>query len=271
MKTYNLKIHTLLKGYLEMYAGLGYKLDKLPSRPTILQPNNEKDTWVLLYLTDGNTNFGKVYDILRPFILANLSKINPNPVFKDVKTSVAFFNDADDGLEKAIKELQSAIDKAFKKVTLIKDQPLTLFQSLPKDAPITLIMDYQESNIFQKQGYYILCKDDKTGKLEDIILPMMEQNNEEVFEQSKIFAQNNAPKTKDEDNYLTALKFDLQKATIGIAGQISIDNTKEKSKSMTGYANAVIIQKSNYLTEQKIKNNAKCQEIIDFINKMTDI
>ncbi len=256
----NKPLHTLLDGYLRQYATLGYKLDKFPSRPSIFKKSEEEDTWILLYLTDGNTNFQKVYDILRPFLVSRLASTNP---FRDVKTAIAFFNDADNGLEQAIKELKKAIEKAYtkelqkfidKKIdpsALGYTQSLTLFQDLPKPLTVGNILQGEENSTFQKQGYYVLCKDDLTGKLEDIILPMMDKDNEDIFKKSAEFIQNN--KRFD--------KLDSQKATIGAAGQLE----------MAGYANAVYIQKGNYLTEGKIKSNAKCQEIIAFINEMSDI
>lgn len=243
----NKPLHTLLNGYLLKYASLGYKLDKFPSRPSILK-KNEEDTWILLYLTDGNTNFKKVYDILRPFLLSRLS--NTANSFKDVKTGIAFFNDADNGLDEAIKELRKAINKAFQSETLYS-QPLILFENLPEQLPIDYIFKGEDTDSFQKQGYYILCKEDLTGKLEDIILPMMKNDNDDIFDKSREFIQ--ASKLNE--------KLDVQKATIGAAGQLE----------MAGYANAVFIQKGRYLTESKIKANAKCQEIIAFINNMTDI
>ena len=256
----NKPLYILLDGYLKQYATLGYKLDKFPSRPSIFKKSEEEDTWILLYLTDGNTNFQKVYDILRPFLVSRLASTNP---FRDVKTAIVFFNDADNGLEQAIKELKKAIEKAYtkelqkfidKKIdpnALGYTQSITLFQDLPEPLKVGNIFQGEENSIFQKQGYYVLCKDDLTGKLEDIILPMMEKDNEEVFVKSAEFIQNN--KRFD--------KLDSQKATIGAAGQLE----------MAGYANAVYIQKGSYLTEEKIKNNAKCQDIISFINAITDI
>jgi hypothetical protein len=257
----NKPLHTLLDGYLKQYASLGYKLDKFPSRPSIFKKSEDEDTWILLYLTDGNTNFQKVYDILRPFLLSKLS--SNNNLFQDIKTAIAFFNDADNGLEQAILELKSAIEKAYlKELQKFRDkkidpekigyiQSLTLFQNLPKKPEIGNILASEGNTIFQKQGYYILCKDDFTGKLEDIILPMMEKDNEDVFVNSEKFIKDN--KRID--------KLDSQKAIIGTAGQLE----------MAGYANAVFIQKSSYLTAEKIKDNPKCQEIIAFINVMTDI
>jgi hypothetical protein len=256
----NKPLHTLLDGYLRQYASLGYKLDKFPSRPSIFKKSEEEDTWILLYLTDGNTNFQKVYDILRPFLVSRLASTNP---FRSVKTSIAFFNDADNGLEQAIKELKNAIEKAYtKEIEKFKDkkidpetlgytQSLTLFQNLPEILKVGKILKGEENGIFQKQGYYVLCKDDLTGKLEDIIIPMMQKDNEDVFVKSGKFVQ---------DNKRTG-KLDSQKATIGAAGQLE----------MAGYANSVYIQKGGYLTEEKIKSNSKCQEIISFINAMTDI
>ena len=257
----NKPLYSLLNGYLRQFASLGYKLDKFPSRPSIFKKSEDEDTWILLYLTDGNTNFQKVYDILRPFLLSKLS--SNNNLFQDIKTAIAFFNDADNGLEQAITELKNAIEKAYgKELQKLRDkkidpekigyiQSLTLFQNLPKKPEIENILSSEGNTIFQKQGYYILCKDDLTGKLEDIILPLMTTDNEDIFNNSLVFIKEN--KIKD--------KLDIQKATIGAAGQLE----------MAGYANGVIIQKGKYLTDDKILNSSKCQEILDFINSMTDI
>lgn len=122
-----------------------------------------------------------------------------------------------------------------------------------------------------KLGCYIFTGDDNnTGKLEDILIPLMKEDNEAIFENAQQYLDENydssrifplklsidgsviekrSQKVKDTD-------FDTSKSLIGIAGQLQ----------RSGKQNTVYISDSDYLTLKKIQSNPKCLEIIHFLN-----
>jgi hypothetical protein len=109
---------------------------------------------------------------------------------------------------------------------------------------------------FAKFETYIFHENDK-GKLEDIVLPLMEENNEDLFAKTKIFLENYTnpifptnSKAKEQRQ-----DFDKQKSLIGAIGQLH----------KSGRSNEVHITDTPLITKEKIERNIKCQEIIKFI------
>ena len=102
-------------------------------------------------------------------------------------------------------------------------------------------------------GVYIFEDGSGKGRLEDIILPMMEQGNEDIAGCAKDFV----------DKRITFKLFQTvkptshpQKARVGVMGQL------EKA----GTPNSAIIEQSSYLTVEKIKSSPICGQIFDFFS-----
>jgi len=141
----------------------------------------------------------------------------------------------------------------------------------------------QES--FSENGSYIHCEgikigcfiftgdDNNVGKLENILLPLMRLNNEDIFDRADTFIEENHDRTrlfpfkiKIAENGLyeerstkagDKYKFDKSKSLIGTVGQLQ----------QSGAANTVCIGFTDYLTMEKITQNAKCLEIIQFVDQ----
>ena len=111
---------------------------------------------------------------------------------------------------------------------------------------------YVESNGI-RWGSYIFENGSGKGRLEDIILPMMEQDNDDVAKCARDFVEKrflfNLFQTVKPTSY-------PQKARVGIMGQL------EKA----GSANPAIIEQSSYLTNEKIKGSAICNEMFKFLS-----
>lgn len=120
-------------------------------------------------------------------------------------------------------------------------------------------------------GCYIFAKDDGYGKLEDILIPLMREGNEDIFQKAVDFLM-----LKDESR-LTRLKlvkntdgeleekystkkhdFDEKKSQIGIVGQLQV----------SGKSNTVIIRDTDYIKLQKIRDNHLCRNILNFIHSL---
>ena len=102
-------------------------------------------------------------------------------------------------------------------------------------------------------GIYIFSAEHGVGKLEDLLMPLMQENNEDIFKEAKAFYDNFYDVDRDKRK-----KSDQSKAAIGISGQLQ----------KAGMTNSVIIGQSDYITSEKIKRNEKCQEILTFFSKI---
>lgn len=99
-------------------------------------------------------------------------------------------------------------------------------------------------------GCFIISADGQKGKLEDIMIPLMERGNEKIFAGARQYLDEHC-KTGSK-----APKVDKDKALIGITGQLC----------EPGCSNAVIIKDSPYLTREKIDADEKCREIKQFFS-----
>lgn len=153
----------------------------------------------------------------------------------DTDLGVIYFLDSDNiGLEKRIEEINSEVN------TILNSKPFSLENKIVEIEKLIL-------------GLYIFTgKDNDKGKLENILLPLMKKDNESIFESSKKFLEENHEVERCKS------KFDDLKSIIGTAGQLQISGT----------SNTVCIEKSDYLTNEKILDNEKCKEIIAFFEKL---
>ncbi len=123
-----------------------------------------------------------------------------------------------------------------------------------------------------KFGAYIFTgNNNETGKLEDVLLPLMKLDNDSIFENAEIYLKKNVDslrtyplKLSVKNGSLTEIRstkkgdtdFDEQKSLIGITGQLQ----------RSGKPNTAYISDSDYLTLDKIRNNQKCIGISTFFN-----
>lgn len=122
-----------------------------------------------------------------------------------------------------------------------------------------------------KLGIYIFAEPGKdTGTLENILLPLMKEDNEAIFESADNFL-----KTYQDKERLKSLIFEKNhsgdiiekrdrankyyhiKSMLGVVGQLQY----------SGASNTVCIEKSDYITLDKIKKNSNCQDILDLFKK----
>jgi len=174
-------------------------------------------------------------------------------VSKDTTVSVLYFLDADDkGIDVRLTEINNELTAAFVGVEFVK---FTANASL-KIVDDILIGAY----IFVKKG-------EQTGKLEDILLPMMEAGNEDIFKAANSFLSihesTNLYKDKvelNEDKTIKKVfgnKYHPKKSLIGTIGQLH----------KSGKSNTVCISDANYLNVEKLKASVVCNEIVEFIRK----
>lgn len=102
-------------------------------------------------------------------------------------------------------------------------------------------------------AYIFSAPDSDRGKLEDMVLPMMREDNEDVFadieqvaDKREAYKLYQTHKKKMDDD-----RWDKDKAMIGMAGQLN----------KFGSGNAAIIEQSCLITNEQIAVNKSCQEI----------
>jgi hypothetical protein len=149
-----------------------------------------------------------------------------------IKISFIYFFDADN---LGVKERINQINQEIEEISGIK--------------PISEHSTFGEVNGLNVGAFIFTGDDDNTGKLEDILLPMMESGNEGIFNDASTYIDTHYDDSRSKKN-----NYNRDKAKIGIAGQL------QKS----GMTNAVIISQTDYITPAKIIANNKCQEIIAF-------
>lgn len=173
------------------------------------------------------------------------------------RLSLLYFLDADDkGIEKRVEELNSEIDGNFKVKPFENHKTVAVFNKI-------------------KMGAFVFTgSDNTTGKLEDILMPLMAKDNEMVFDHAESYLSEHFDESRlfpvklrvDETGKIyderserqkDKLKYDELKSRIGIVGQL------QKS----GSNNVVCIGQTDYLTLEKIQSDAKCQEIITFFEE----
>jgi len=103
-------------------------------------------------------------------------------------------------------------------------------------------------------GVYVFAKEDGKGKLEDIILPMMEEGNEDIADCAKDYVDRRASFTLFQKEKPTKHP---EKARIGVMGQLQ----------KAGSAIPAIIEQSAYLTDEKIRKSPICMDIFNFLAK----
>lgn len=214
-----------------------------------------EDVYIFLYSAGSDSKIiSKVEAILSKFLILILEESGEISGLPKEPTNISLlcFLDADEkGISKRLAELNLGIEKQLEEKPFSKHKDIVKLKNI-------------------KLGNFIFTGgDNNTGKLEDILLPLMKTNNELIFENTQKYLDSNhdasrifpfkliiendiliekrSSKPKDTD-------FDVSKSLIGLAGQLQ----------RSGKQNTVYITESDYLTLDKISTNAKCLEIINY-------
>jgi hypothetical protein len=186
----------------------------------------------------------------------NISDPDAIQTLKDTQISILFFFDADE------KGVNARIEQIKKELKLSFPESETENINKLENKEILLIDDlYIGGFIFAKAG-----KD--TGLLEDILIPLMKQDNDDIFDLADFYLDihEEVPLFKGKVVYdstqtvkkkINGQKYSHKKSLIGTVGQLQ----------MSGKSNTVCISDADYLNDEKIKTNAICIDIYDFIQK----
>ena len=211
------------------------------------------DNMLLMYAVQGDSRGDKRKKLIDAFNILNTRDAAQIQVAKDMTISVLYFLDADDkGIPTRLAEINAELATAFAGIA---------FNPFIANATLQTIDDILI-------GAYIFVEAGKqTGKLEDVLLPMMETGNEDIFKEAKQFLSihesTNLFKGNVEYNADASIKkvigekYHPKKSLIGTIGQL------QKS----GKSNTVCISDASYLNDAKLIADATCIEIVAFIRK----
>lgn len=191
---------------------------------------------------------------INKFSITNQDEI---PVLeKGTRISILFFFDADDkGVDKRIDQVKEELKSSF---------PKSEANNIDKLANREILF-IKSINV----GSFVFAESGKDiGLLEDILIPLMKQENEDIFDAAEKFLSIHETttlfrgkveydKTGTIKKKINEKKYAHKKSLIGTIGQLQ----------MSGKSNTVCISDADYLTDKKIKENPICIDIYNFIQK----
>ncbi|SDO57629.1 hypothetical protein SAMN04487897_11727 [Paenibacillus sp. yr247] len=207
------------------------KVEQLRPAVPMLMIRADQNQLVVLYSMDGNTDFRNVKRTINVFSAYQRSvHMDKRKTSKVESFSFMFFTDADEkGVEYQVNRFKSNLSSSLDGLD-----------------------ELQHNLIFRNStfsiGCYIFSHPNGFGNLEDITLPLFEEGYELMFQEVKEFLRKHG-------NLNDKLE---KKATLGVVGQLE----------NPGASNAVHIQKSILLTEDKLKAHLQSQEIISLLERI---
>lgn len=201
------------------------------------------DILVVFHNFDGDGNFasGGAESIKKMYLDLNIESRRKIENYEFISYRFLFFLDSDDiGVEKRLDELKK----------------------------LMTLEEFENNTIYTKDTYEVgayIFHDDKDphkyGKLEDILLEVMKDSNENIFEKSKNYIEENILTTdrqrrficnSEKEEPIGRIEFKKLKSIISSAGQLQF----------SGSSNTVIIANSDYIKKADIDANVHCQNII---------
>ncbi len=255
-----------LKESVEKTSILDINIESVSSSfiPRFIMKNDTKDILIFIYSTGGDSQPErriKLINDLRKFHSKDeenleLDVLTHKKLF-DRNINIMYFLDADDkGTNKRIEQIQDELNQT--ELSIIENQS---FQTYP----------YKIDGL--NIGYYIFGDEESdSGDLENVLIPLMKKDNEDIFASAESFLSINKTcqlfkdKIVYDENDNTIIKkvcgdkYYYNKSLIGTVGQL------QKS----GASNVVCISKGNYLNEEKILNNSVCRNIVKNLHQLID-
>ncbi len=220
----------------------------LPSYAMVSETN-----LIIIYSIGGDSRSDLRTSIIKSLNAFNVEDEDALQAYPNANLSVLYFFDADDkGTEYRMNQTRDELILAF---------PDFDFEDTYNASTFYTIEDMEI-------GAYIFREvDNDKGMLEDILIPLMKDGNDDVFEAAETFLEIKTTCTLYKDK----LKYDKKDATL--LKKVSSDKYYHKKSLIgtigqlqkSGKSNTVCISDADYITEAKILENATCIEIIDLI------
>lgn len=209
------------------------------------------DNMLFIYAMQGDSRADKRKKLIDAFNTLNTRNSNEIQVMEDTTVAALYFLDADDkGVQARLTEITAELTDVFVGVQ---------FDPFTENSSVRTIDDVLVgAYIFVEAGL-------DTGRLEDVLLPLMEDGNVDVFNEAANFLSihEGTALYKGQVQYngdatikrVFGDKYSSKKSLLGTIGQLH----------KSGKSNTVCISDSHYLNDVKITGNATCNEIVAFI------
>ena len=175
----------ILRNYFkELFKNFEYsdtgKIKQNPDYPNYLLKKKNEDIYILLYSIGGVDKLKNALPIIETF--KDLSEATLDT--PEIPIALHFILDAEDlniqqRIDKIVEELKTEIDLSGLTQGKILNENLSV-----KATSVYIFSDKKKNN----------------GKLEDILIPLMKKDNEEIFEQAEKYIKNNYNKTRNKKN-----------------------------------------------------------------------
>ena len=227
------------------------KIQEARSRFLPVYVMGRDDNLILIYSIGGESKADIRISLIKA--LNDLNEPDPDAIqaIPDTSISVLYFFDADNsGTEARMNQVIKECKQVFQKVD---------FKESYDPAEFHLFEDIQV-------GAYIFRKPDADeGMLEDILLPLMREGNNDIFQAAEDFLAINHTCNLFKDSLrldstgqilkVNGEKYSHKKSLVGTVGQLR----------KSGKSNTVCISDAEYITDAKIKANDTCVDIINRI------
>ncbi len=222
--------------------------------PSYIMRKNE-DNIVCIYRVGGDSKEKIRSDFIKSINELNIPDIEAIQTLIDTQISILFFFDADEkGVYKRIEQIKNELKSSFPESEIEKINHLV-------NKEIVLIEDINVG------GFVFTETDQDKGLLEDVLIPLMKQENDDIFEAAEYFlaihedtglfrSKVKYDETNTTKQKINGKKYVHKKSLIGTVGQLQ----------MSGKSNTVCISDADYLNDEKIKADTTCIEIYNFID-----
>jgi|GEM_PF-2289059 hypothetical protein len=201
---------------------------------------NNLEHFIVIWDTGGDSNYKVMNEVLKSFkVIKNTTGFGE---ITSIPINVALFYDADKSISDRIKTVQSNLSEILPNFCSDLRNEEKLFKQISN-----------QTDNFNKVGLFVFANEAGKGTLEDYIIPLMEKDNEPIFNAASDFIKLSEEGKQEK-------KWSEQKALIGVTGQLQ----------KAGKSNAVIITDCDYITNDKIKKDKNAQQLIEFIQKVID-
>lgn len=213
---------------------------------------HKEDNLILMYALGGDSVSQLRISLIKTLNAFNIQDPDALQAAPEIDIAVLYFLDADDkGTASRLTQITNELTQAFG------------IAALPAAVINNELVEIEDihfgAHIFTKPGT-------DEGMLEDILIPLMEQDNDDIFDAARGFLSihETTKLFKGKLTYDGAVikkvnkhKYAEKKSLVGTVGQL------QKS----GKSNTVCIRDADYLSDEKINVNPTCTTILEFINK----
>jgi hypothetical protein len=232
-----------IKGFLEAKINKftyedEFNILQKPQLPNAICKSMNKNHWYIFYQMGGDKQLEYSKSLISS-LKTDTTDFSPDEEFETQhKYSLALFYDADNNVQ-------------IRRKTFINDfsEVLKDFTKLVKESESNVISSNIALDGFLKIGLYIYGSLKGSGTLEDIIIPIMKEKDECIFNNAeKYLKQHMSPESYNKNSK-------KGKALIGVVGQ----------PKHNGKANQVIISDTKLITKSNINKNPIFRNILNFL------